>query len=221
MTAVVLSFTALTACGAGNNAESLGVKPDNPMVNVDTISVQNANVITQPKAGQAGPAVVSATIFNKGTKDQTVESITLKDGASVELKPAKGAGPLVVPAEGMVIIGGKDNATAMIADGTALTGNIGGVQEVVFNLSDTGAVKLDAFVVPAESYFKEYGPSAAPPAPKPAATASTSPSGEPSGTASQPAEGQPGAEGEPVESATQGTEGAVEGEQTEETDAAH
>ncbi|EFG08294.1 lipoprotein, partial [Streptomyces clavuligerus] len=187
--AVVLSTAALTACGAGNNAESLGIKPDNPSVTVDTISVQNANVITQPESGKAGPAAVSATIFNKGNEDQTVDSIALQGGGSAKLSPAQGAGPVVVPAQGKIVIGGQGNPSAVIEDGLALTKNIGGVQNVVFGLSKTGAVKLDAFVVPSASYYKDFGPSAAPsPAAAPASPANPADeSGQPATGASAPA----------------------------------
>ncbi|GGZ57877.1 lipoprotein [Streptomyces inusitatus] len=182
VTAVALSFTALTACGAGNNAQSLGIKPDTAEATVDKIIIQNANVITQPEAGAAGPAVVSATVFNSGQKDQTIESVTLAGGAgTVKLTPAKGSGPITVPALGSVVIGGKGNATAVIEDGTALTGNIGGIQETVFRLSDTGDVKLKAFVVPSTEYFEEFGPSSLPTPAAPAPKASGSPSESASG----------------------------------------
>ncbi|MFI6288030.1 DUF461 domain-containing protein [Streptomyces sp. NPDC051018] len=193
VTAVALSFTALTACGAGNNAQTLGVKPDTAFATVDDISVQNANVITQPKPGAAGPAVVSATIFNAGTKDQTLDSVTLPGGATVKLSAAGGPGAITVPAEGSVVIGGKGNASAVIDNGETLTGNIGGVQDVVFRLSDTGEVKLQAFVVPASRDFVDFGPSSLPTRPaSPAASPAASPGGSPGAT---PA-GQAGSEGE-------------------------
>ncbi|MFF0448993.1 hypothetical protein ACFYT4_21725 [Streptomyces sp. NPDC004609] len=197
MTAVVLSFTALTACGAGNNAQSLGVKPDTASATVDTISVQNANVITQPKAGAAGPAVVSATIFNAGTKDQTLDSVTLPGGGTVKLSAAGGPGAITVPAEGSVVIGGKGNPSAVIDNGQSLTGNIGGVQDVVFRLSDTGEVKLQAFVVPASADFADFGPSSLPPQPaSPSTTPAGSASPNSSGSPSEAPSGQPGGEGE-------------------------
>ncbi|MFI1017986.1 DUF461 domain-containing protein [Streptomyces sp. NPDC020965] len=200
VTAVALSLTALTACGAGNNAQTLGIKPDTAEATVDTISVQNANVITQPKASTEGPAVISATIFNAGRKAQTIDAISLTgDAGSVKLTPAEGTGPITVPAEGSVVIGGKGNASAVVENGLALTKNIGGVQKTVFRFSETGEVKLNAFVVPATEYFKGFGPSSLP---KPPAAPSGSPSGEPSESAS----GQPGTEGE------QGTEQGTEGE---------
>ncbi|MFE6850919.1 DUF461 domain-containing protein, partial [Streptomyces sp. NPDC057674] len=76
-TAIVLSVAALSACGAGNDAQTLGVKPDNAAVTVDDVKIQNALVITQPLDVAKGPAVVSATVFNNGGLPQTIQSITL------------------------------------------------------------------------------------------------------------------------------------------------
>ncbi|MEU9605067.1 hypothetical protein [Streptomyces sp. NPDC048057] len=183
MTAVALSLTALTACGAGNNAQTLGIKPDTAAATVDSISIQNANVITQPKAGESGPAVVSATVFNKGQEDETLDSITLPDGAgTVKLTAAGGSGPVTVPALGSVVIGGKGNASAVIDNGDALTKKIGGVQNVVFKLSKTGDITLESFVVPATADYVKFGPSSQPPA-----TAAPKPSGEPGGEGQDPA----------------------------------
>ncbi|HEY9371857.1 DUF461 domain-containing protein [Streptomyces sp.] len=202
-TALVISIASLTACGAGNDAQTLGVKPDNAAVTVDDVQIQNALVITQPEAGVKDPAVISATVFNNGTGPQTIDAITLPGtSATVKLKPATGAGPLVVPAGGSVVIGGKGNATAVIANGVPGKKN-GDLQEVVFKLSETGDVSLGAFVVPATTYFKEYGPTEipAPPATKP------KPTGKPSGEASAPAGETSGApespeSGEPTGAAT-------------------
>ncbi|QDY81033.1 hypothetical protein FQU76_14705 [Streptomyces qinzhouensis] len=188
-----MSFAALTACGAGNNAQSLGIKPDTATASVDNIAIQNANVITQSKADQAGPAVVSATIFNKGETEQTLDSITLPGGAgTVKLTAASGSGGVTVPAQGSIVIGGKGNASAVIEDGTALTKKIGGVQDVVFRLSKTGDVKLEAFVVPdSADGYQDFGPGSAP-----------APAAAPSGT---PA-GQPGAEGTEATDKPEGTD---------------
>lgn len=200
-TAIVFSIATLSACGAGNDAQTLEIKPDNAAVTVEDVKVQNALVITQPEAGVKGPAVVSATIFNNGSTSQTIDAITLPGSVGVvRLKPATGAGPIVVPAGGSVVIGGKGNASAVIANGLADRRN-GDVQEVVFKLSETGDVGLQAFVVPAESYFKEYGPTAipAPPAAKP-----EKPATKPTGEASAPAGEASGApeSGEPTGEAT-------------------
>ncbi|MEV5973727.1 DUF461 domain-containing protein [Streptomyces sp. NPDC051921] len=186
-TAVVISIAALSACGAGNDAQTLEIRPDNAAVTVDDVKIQNALVITQPDPGAVGPAVVSATVFNNGSTRQTIDSITLPGTVgAVKLKAAEGNGPIVVPAGGSVVIGGKGNASATIEGGLREAKN-GDSQRVVFKLSKTGDVELGAFVVPATSYFKEYGPSELPkpPATAPTATATTTPSGTatPTGTA--------------------------------------
>ncbi|MFF8280198.1 DUF461 domain-containing protein [Streptomyces lateritius] len=193
--ALVISIASLAACGAGNDAQTLGVRPDNAAVSVDDVKIQNAIVITQPDPGAQGPAVVSATIFNNGRTPQTLDAITLPGtNAKVQLKAGEGNGPITVPANGSVIIGGKDNASATIENGHEAAKN-GDAQEVVFKLSKTGEVKLDAFVVPASGYFKDFGPTEIPkpPAASPTGSPTTTPTGEaghgstPSGEASHAA----------------------------------
>ncbi|MFJ6935214.1 DUF461 domain-containing protein [Streptomyces sp. NPDC101132] len=182
--ALVLSIGSLAACGAGNDAQTLQIKPDNAAAEKGDIQVQNALVITQPVREAKGPAVVSATLFNNGTAPQTLDAITLP-GASgtVKLKAAEGSGKIVVPGGGSIILGGKGNASAVIENGREGLEN-GAAQEVVFQFSRTGDVGLEAFVVPATGYFGEYGPSERPALPSP----STSPS--PSASASGEAGGQ-------------------------------
>lgn len=203
-TALVFSIASLSACAAGNDAQTLGVRPDNAATTVDNIKIQNATVITQPKADAEGPAVVAATVFNNGAESQTIDEITLGGtSAKVKLTPVKGSGPITVPAQGSVVIGGAGNASAVVADGREAA-QAGGVQDVVFTFSETGDVKMKAFVVPADGYFKGYGPSAPPkPAEKPAATPSGTPTGSPAGTPSgTPGNGENGAAGTPTDSAS-------------------
>ncbi|MFF7385951.1 DUF461 domain-containing protein [Streptomyces griseoluteus] len=174
--ALAFSIASLAACGAGNNAQTLEIRPDNAATSVGAIKVQNALIITQPDAKANGPAAVAATLFNDGSSDQDLQSIAVDgSGEKVELKPAKG-GTLTVPAHGRLVIGGKDNASAMLASGREAVQN-GNAQKVTFTFSKTGAVGLRAFVVPATSYFSGWGPSEVPSAP---AAASSSPSGSPS-----------------------------------------
>ncbi|WP_405899062.1 DUF461 domain-containing protein [Streptomyces sp. NBC_00727] len=200
-TAIAFSFTALTACGAGNNAQTLEVRPDNAATSAGTIKIQNVNVITQPERDAKGPAVVSATVFNTGSKAETLDSITLTGSSgSVQLNPAEGSGPVVVPAGGRVVFGGKGNASAVIENGDEAT-QTGNVQPLVFKFSRTGEVSLGASVVPATHYFKGFGPSALPepsktPSGSPTGSASPdtseSPSGEASASSSASESGQPG-----------------------------
>lgn len=189
-TAIAFSLASLSACAAGNNAQTLEVKPDNAATAVGDIKIQNALVITQPDLKSTGPAVVAATIFNNGSSAQTLDGITVDGtGKKAKITPAKGdktskaGGPLTIPAGGSVIIGGKDNATAVLPSSREAVQD-GNAQPVTFAFSKTGDVKMKTFVVPAESYFKKWGPSEVPQAP------GTKPSTKPSGsTTTQPSEG--------------------------------
>lgn len=203
-TAIAFSIAALSACGAGNDAQTLEVRPDNAAITSGDIKIQNANVITQPERDAEGPAVVAATLFNSGSKAQTLDSVALPgSGASVKLHAAKGSGPVVVPAGGRVILGGAGNASAVVENGREAVRN-GNAQSVVFTFSDTGAVKLAAFVVPAGHYFKGFGPSALP--------------ATPSGTPGAPESGKPS--GDASSSTTPGSPDASASDTTTPTDAA-
>ncbi|MCZ9342805.1 DUF461 domain-containing protein, partial [Streptomyces sp. TRM76130] len=161
--AIAFSIASLAACGAGNNAQTLQVRPDHAATTVGDIKIQNAIVITQPDPESTGPAAVSATLFNEGSTDQTLESIRV-DGTdgTAELKPAEGE-KMTVPAGGSLIIGGENNAAAVLPDGDTVQD--GDAQKVTFTLSETGEVSLEALVVPAESYFTGWGPSEVPTSP--------------------------------------------------------
>lgn len=178
---IAFSIASLAACGAGNDAQTLEVKPDNAAVSVGTIKVQNALVITQPltESGSeaAGPAVISATLFNTGTHAQTLDSVSVDGAGTVTLTPAKGKGKLVVPAGGSLVLGGKGNASAALADPTGIAD--GNAQKVTFTFSSTGGVSLSAFVVPADSYFTKWGPTSIPSTPAAGATATGSGSPKP------------------------------------------
>ncbi|MGW3105019.1 DUF461 domain-containing protein [Streptomyces sp. NPDC001100] len=177
--AIAFSIASLAACGAGNDAQTLQVKPDNAAVSVGVIKVQNALVITQPITDSSpqpsGPAVISATLFNNSKDPQTLDSVSVDGVGTATLTPAKGKGKLTVPAFGSLVLGGRGNASAALTDvGTGLED--GNAQKVTFTLSTTGAVSLSAFVVPADSYFTKWGPTSIPtPAPGASATTSASP----------------------------------------------
>ncbi|WDV52665.1 DUF461 domain-containing protein [Streptomyces coeruleorubidus] len=189
--AIAFSVASLAACGAGNNAQTLEIQPDHAATSVGNIKVQNAIVITQPDLESTGPAAISATFFNSGSTAETLESITLPGtGEKAELKPAKG-GSLSIPAGGSLVLGGKDNATAMLPSGREAAQD-GNAQEVTFTFSKTGDVSLRAFVVPAEHHFTEWGPTEVPAAPGGSGSPSGSPSGTPAGTESPAAGETPG-----------------------------
>ncbi|MGW4561285.1 DUF461 domain-containing protein [Streptomyces sp. NPDC004561] len=178
--AIVFSIASLAACAAGNSSQTLEVKPDTAATSVGDIKVQNATIITQPDLKSTGPAVVSATLFNMGSTDQTLQSISIAGSSeAVKLSPAKGQSSLTVPAHGSLALGGQGNASAEIPSGRSAVQD-GNAQQVTFTLDKTGAVSLSALVVPATGYFDKWGPSQIPSGP---ATASPAPGATASGSA--------------------------------------
>ncbi|MGW5664573.1 DUF461 domain-containing protein [Streptomyces sp. NPDC003758] len=199
--AIAFSIASLAACGAGNDSQTLQVKPDNAATSVGNLKIQNALVITQPDPKSTGPAVISATIFNAGRTDQTLDSITVDDtGKTAELSPASGKGKLTIPAGGSLVIGGKGNASAVLPSSREAVQD-GNAQKITFSFSEAGDVSLRAFVVPAESYFTKWGPSNIP---SPSATASASPATSKPGSPkpSTSVQGSPAAGAERSPSAT-------------------
>ncbi|MFD7482563.1 copper chaperone PCu(A)C [Streptomyces mirabilis] len=176
--AIAFSIASLAACGAGNNAQTLEVKPDNAATSVGDIKIQNALVITQPDTMSTGPAVVSATVFNNGRTPQTLDSVKIGGDGVAQITPAKGGGKLTIPAGGHVILGGEGNASAALSNPGAAVKD-GNAQPITFTFSKTGDVKLRAFVVPAESYFTKWGPTNIPAAPGATATGSATSSKSP------------------------------------------
>ncbi|WP_369214105.1 DUF461 domain-containing protein [Streptomyces flavofungini] len=219
-TAIAFSLASLAACGAGNDAQTLEVKPDNAATSVGDIKIQNAMVITQPDLKSKGPAVVSATVFNSGSSDQTLDSITVdgtgkkaKITAAKDDKKSKANGPLTIPAGGSVVIGGKDNASAVLPSSRDAVKD-GNAQRVTFAFSKTGDVRLQAFVVPAESYFSKWGPTQVPQSPEAKPSDSGKPSAGNSGKPSDGESGRPEGEGQGENQAAEGRngqDGAAEG----------
>ncbi|MFI2434516.1 DUF461 domain-containing protein [Streptomyces sp. NPDC018693] len=173
-TAIAISIASLSACAAGNNAETLQIKPDNAATSVGVIKIQNAVVITQPDPESDGPAMVSATIFNSGGTDQTLDSITVDGAGKAELKPAEGQDKVTIPAGGSLVIGGENNASAELTSPGEDVQD-GNAQKVTFAFSETGEVSLRAFVFPAEGFYASWGPSDLP---SPTATATETQSSE-------------------------------------------
>ncbi|MEU9977343.1 DUF461 domain-containing protein [Streptomyces sp. NPDC051014] len=205
--AIAVSVAALSACGAGNNSQTLEIKPDNAATSVGAIKVQNATVITQPDLTSTGPAVVAATVFNTGTQPETLQSIVVAGtNKTAELHATKSQ-PLTIPAGGRLIIGGKGNASAVLGSSREAVKD-GNAQKVTFTFSRTGDVSLRAFVVPAESFFTGWGPSAVPSA-SASSSASSSASGSPAAgsTASESAKGtnKPSGGATPSDSASEST----------------
>ncbi|MFE9307611.1 DUF461 domain-containing protein [Streptomyces sp. NPDC088353] len=209
--AIAFSIASLAACGAGHDAQTLQIRPDNAATTVGAIKVQNAVVVTQPGVQTKGPAVIIATLFNNGTTDQTLDAIRVDGDGSAQITPAQGGGKVTIPAHGSVILGGKGNASAALTNPGPVLKD-GNAQKITFTFSKTGDVNLRAFVVPAQGYFDKWGPGNIPAAAgEPAASHSAagdqskSPSARQSESAS--ASGGGDATATPSDSASQSTAG--------------
>jgi hypothetical protein len=181
-TVLALSVASLSACGAGPDAATQQIRPDNAMVHTKHIKIQDVQVITTDLAG--GQATITGRIFNNADKPVKLTAITLGGAnGAVSLHPAKGK-TLQIPAHGWLTLGGKHHASAVIEDPKAADIKNGEAQKIVFHLSRTGAVSLRGLVVPVEHGLSRFGPSVAPSsasgAPEPSSTPSHSPSGSPS-----------------------------------------
>jgi hypothetical protein len=187
---------ALSSCAASNDAATLDVKPDLADTTVGNIKVQNAVVIV-PEDDPTAPAAVSAAVINLGKRAQTLQSVTVQgSSAPFDLAgPGGKTGPITVPANGSVLLGGRGNASASLP-GTAGpdTTALGGYRTVTFKLSTTGEVKIRATVVPADDYYAPFAatPQATPAASaSPGASASGSASGKPSSSTGPSSSGAP------------------------------
>jgi hypothetical protein len=155
---LALSLAPLAAaCAAGNDAQTLEVKPDSASSSTGDVKVQNAFVLTDP----SGPATVTARVFNNGSSKQTLQSIVLAGAPSATLTAANGSPTQTVPAHGSILLGGKGNASAVIESGGESLRN-GDVQQATFTFSSSGALSLPVNVIPAISFYAPYGPSSVP-----------------------------------------------------------
>ena len=217
--ALAFSITSLAACAAGNDAQTLQIKPDNAATSVGDIKIQNALVITQPDLESTGPAAISATLFNSGKTAQTLDAIKVDDtDKTAELKAAKG-GSLTIPAGGSLIIGGKDNAAAVLPSSREAIQD-GNAQKITFTFSKTGDVSLRAFVVPAEHYFESWGPSEVPAAPETTSSPTGTPTGAPGEGAEAGATPTDGASGNAAETGEAAGDGAAAGNPAAPSDSA-
>ncbi len=178
--ALALSVAPLAACGAGADSQTLQVQPNTVRTTSGAIAVQNAVVVTEPNGN--GPASFTAAVFNNNAQPQQLTSISV-NGTQLKLTGSDGkGGPLTVPANGSVTLGGARNASAILQDAHSL--KPGGYQDVVLDFSSTGQVTVSAAVFPAVSNFNGYGAGvtavpASPSAPASAAPSAPSASGSP------------------------------------------
>ncbi|WP_354641244.1 DUF461 domain-containing protein [Kitasatospora camelliae] len=194
---VLAAIVPLSACAAGNSADTMEIKPDNVSATLGSnILLNNIVVVTRvsPTAEYSGPATVTVNINNGGSAPETLKSITIGDAQAV-LTDASGArvNELVIPAGGSLLIGGEGQPTAQASSAKV---TLGGLTPTSFTFGSAGKVSADASVVPARSFYAGFGPKVeAPASPSAAVTGAASPTGAatPTGAASPGGSASPGA----------------------------
>ncbi|MGW2252177.1 DUF461 domain-containing protein [Kitasatospora sp. NPDC001660] len=171
----VLAIASLSSCAAGNQPDTLQIKPDSAAATLGTnVRLNNIVVVTgtDTSGDSTGPANVTVNISNTGADPVELQSITVGNGATATFADPAGA-PLtsiVVPAGSAVLLGGAGNPSAKVA---SVGVTVGGVVPTSFAFKDGQKVDVQAGVSPDKGLFKGYGPTAAPTA-TPAAVPSKS-----------------------------------------------
>ncbi|MER5639962.1 DUF461 domain-containing protein [Kitasatospora sp. NPDC002227] len=190
---VLAAIVPLSACAAGNTPDTLQVKPDNAATSIgNTLRLNNIVVVTKADAvaEQPGPANVTVNISNAGATPETLQSITLGEGATATFTDAKGAAmsEIVIPGGSSVLLGGPDQPSAHLATAAV---KVGGFANATFSFAKAGKVSSAAQVFPARGQWSDFGPAETKPAAGASASAAASAGATPatgaSATASAPA----------------------------------
>jgi copper(I)-binding protein len=181
----LLAIPAVAGCEAGADAPTLEFHSASSGAHADFngISISDAFVLGAP-SGSAVPAGGSASLFvglyNTGTSDDTLESVTAQGhAASVTIK----GGSVTIPASASANLTGPEPVVVL----KNLSQPISGGQDipVTFDFAHAGAVTLELPIEAQSEYFSTYSP----PAPASSATPKASPS--PSASASGKAKPTP------------------------------
>ncbi|MGX4738140.1 DUF461 domain-containing protein [Kitasatospora griseola] len=190
---VLAAIVPLSACAAGNDADTLQIKPDNAATSIDNSVKLNNIVVVAPEgsAGEyAGPVAVTANIANIAPKDDLVLTGIKVGSTSATLTDENGAqvSQIVIHAGESVLLGGKGGAANAQVPNAKVS--VGGYTPTTFTFKSAGEVSANANVQPAAGYYQGFGPqtksSASP-------TGSASPAATSSPTAGATASGSPSA----------------------------
>lgn len=171
---VLAAIVPLSACAAGNDADTLQIKPDNAAASIDNAAKLNNIVVVAPEgsAGEySGPLAVSANIANTAPKDDLVLTGIKVGGTAAQLTDEHGAqvSQIVIHAGESVLLGGPNpGAGAQVPNAKV---SVGGYTDTTFSFKNAGDVTANANVQPAAGFYQGFGPQSKSTA-SPAATAS-------------------------------------------------
>ena len=171
-----IAIASLSACAAGNTAETLEVKPDTASASLgSSLLLNNIVVVTGDESSgeHTGPANVTVNISNNGPTEATLKTVTIGTGTAA-LTDAAGASvdKLVIPAGGSVLLGGPGAPTAKVASASLQVGGFVPTSFAFVEPGESGKVDAQASVSPNTGVYKGFGPKAPAPAASPSASAS-------------------------------------------------
>jgi hypothetical protein len=181
----------VTGCGAGFQAESYRVDPDNAEASVGGLLIRNLVMV---KAEDAEVAGISGTFVNRGSTADVLERIQVApgqdaaggQGGTISISPA-----LEVPANSAVTVGAGESPPLTVPDAAEL--QVGTFVTMTLTFRQAGPVELAVPLEDAHDYYASIAPT-----PTPAATMQ-SPAATPGATTPGAAETPPG---EPTPGAT-------------------
>ncbi|MFD8087334.1 DUF461 domain-containing protein [Kitasatospora sp. NPDC059722] len=160
------AIASLSSCAAGNQPDTLQIKPDSAAATLGTnVRLNNIVVVTAANTSgdSTGPANVTVNISNTGADPVELQSITVGSGAAATFADAAGAplSSIVVPAGGAVLLGGGGNPSARLA---SVGVKVGGMVPTTFAFKDGQKVDVQAGVSPAndKGLYDGFGPTASP-----------------------------------------------------------
>ncbi|MEW1907085.1 DUF461 domain-containing protein [Kitasatospora sp. NPDC085895] len=192
---VLAAVLPLSACAAGNQAETLQIKPDNAATSVgQNLRLNNVLLVTAKGASsdEAGPVNLTVNIANTGSAPEVLQSVSVEGAGNATFTDAKGAevSEITIPAGGSVLIGGEGQPAVHLSSAKL---PLGGYADTDFTFKTAGKVGLPVGVVPAEGLYASFGPKAPEVSAKPSASASASATATATGSPSAPASGSPSA----------------------------
>ena len=172
--ALALLMPAIAGCEAGNGAPTLmfHAASAGAQTVVNGIRITNVFVLGAP-SGSTLPAGSNASLFmslfNDGTTDDTLQSVSAAGAASVTLA----GGTVAVPSETPVNLTGPQPSAVLNNLSAPLPS--GGYVKVTMQFKNAGPVTLQVPVEPQSYYWATYSPAPSAPASVPASTPAATP----------------------------------------------
>ncbi|OIV37773.1 hypothetical protein BIV57_09390 [Mangrovactinospora gilvigrisea] len=179
---VIAAAVSASACGAGSDAATSQVRPDNATADLNGIHVANIQLVVDQNV--PGKVAVTGSIVNGSKSADTLTGISISGASGAPVKLSGGS--IATPKQQLVRIGGKGNPSAIATTDTVTEGDF---EKVTFTFQNAGSVSLNAGTKYATGGLAGEGPTAAPTH----AASTASPGATPTGSATATAGATSGA----------------------------